>query len=227
MSRSICARKLHVHVPGARSNRHDGFLGECYKENHATRIPCTCMSADRREQAERAAQITSRTARSARLEVQMCSPCLLSFCLGPATGTLISPASAAEQVRIGSRPHHQRCRLLRGRRHGLLPRRRAWRCPSFRLQFGGADDRAARHWRARRRRRHGLGRLLQRGRARHSHEDRGRSGLDQAGLRLFLADGAQGPRRERALQDLRRPQGHEGSDRRAGHRHAPRRSTRR
>ena len=38
--------------------------------------------------------------------------------------------------------------------------------------------------------------------------------------RLLLADGAQGPRRFRPLQELRRPQGHEGGDRRAGHRHA-------
>ena len=123
-------------------------------------------------------------------------------------------------------PHHQRLRLLHRRRHGLLPRGRPRRV-DHRVQLRRADDRAARHGRARCRRRHRVGGLLQRGRARHPHEDRGRSSVDQAGLRLFLPDGAQGPRRLRPLQDLRRSQRHEGRDRRAWAPARPRRSTRR
>src|SRR5262245_34278211 len=116
------------------------------------------------------------------------------------------------------RAHHQRCRLLHRRRHGLLPRGKPG-CVDHGVQFRGANDCPARHRRTRCRWRHGVGGLLQRGRARHRHEDRGRSGLDQAGLRLFVADGAQGPRRQRTLQDLRRSQGHEGCNRCTRHRY--------
>src|ERR1700722_4542437 len=51
------------------------------------------------------------------------------------------------------RPHHERCRLLRGRRHGVFSRRRH-RGDHDAVQLGGADDGAARHRRSRRRRRH-------------------------------------------------------------------------
>ena len=93
-------------------------------------------------------------------------------------------------------PHHERCRLLRRRRHGLFQGRRH-RGDHDAVQFRGPDDGAARLRRSRCRRRHGVGRLLQLHRARHRHQDRRRSGLHEARLRIFLPDGAQGPGRFR------------------------------
>ena len=110
------------------------------------------------------------------------------------------------------RRHRQRHRLLPRAQEGLLPRRRAQR----RAHPDGeraADDRAARHGPARRRRRHGGGEPLQRGGAEHRDPRGRRQRLDAQGLRLLRPDGAQGPGRQRPLQDLRRPQGHEARGR--------------
>ena len=108
-----------------------------------------------------------------------------------------------------------RRRRLHRRQEGLFPFRRPYRDDDAVL-VGRKNDRTARHRPARRRRRHGGGRPLQRGRARHQHEDRRRQGVGEGRLRVFDLAGAQGPRRQRALQVARRSQGHDGRHRLAG-----------
>src|ERR1700730_15967158 len=126
--------------------------------------------------------------------------CLLS-CL--ALDAPYSPAAAADQVKIGI------ARTISDAGYYIADAMGFFREDGLDVSITGFNSAAQmiappRHRRTRCRRRHGVGRLLQRGRARHRHEDRGRSGLDQAGLWLFLADGAQGPRSQEPLPDVRR-----------------------
>ena len=104
--------------------------------------------------------------------------------------------------------HGERHRPLPGGAQGLFPRRGARR-HAHAIGCHQQDGADARHRRSRRRLRHRRGRHLQRGQPRRRAARRGRQGLDAAGLRLRGPAGAQGPGRQRPLQGLRRPQGHE------------------
>ena len=98
----------------------------------------------------------------------------------------------------GHRQRKQRRRVFRRRQEGLFQAGRH-QCFLYRVRFGRANGCSARYRPAGRRSGFCLGRVVQRGRARHRHQDRRRQGFHPARLWLPAAVSTKGSRRQRAL----------------------------
>ena len=125
---------------------------------------------------------------------------------GAIAATVASPAPAADKVAVGTGGSASDAPFYIAYDKGFL-QGRGPRCRPDRARFRRQGHRTARHGRARRRQRRAVGRLLECADPRREISHRCRSRAHRAGVSLPNRVHAQGPDRQRPVQEPQGPQG--------------------